>query len=115
MHELPMVENVVQVVCAKLDELKETRAVTAVRLKVGKMSSAVPDCLCFYFEFLRKGTPLENASLEIEEIPVKAVCRVCGKEFEVEGPIFFCPLCDSSRLEMIAGRELLVDSIEVED
>jgi len=115
MHELPIVENIIKVVCEKLDEMKETRRVKAVRLKVGKMSTAVPDCLSFYFEYLRKGTALEGACLEIEEIPVRAGCRNCGKEFEVEGPAFFCPDCDSSSIEITAGRELSVDSLEVED
>ena len=115
MHELPIVENIVRVVCEKLDEIDEKRRVRAVRLKVGKMSTAVPDCLSFYFEHLSKGTPLEGACLDIEEIPVKAECRICGKPFEVEDPVFFCPFCDSPNIEITSGRELSVESVQVED
>jgi hydrogenase nickel incorporation protein HypA/HybF len=115
MHELPIVENIVKVVCDKLEEMEETHRVIGVKLRVGRMSTAVPECLSFYFEFLKKGTPLEGASLEIEEVPVKAKCRHCGKEFEVEGPVFFCPKCDSSSIDVTSGRELLVESVEVED
>ena len=85
------------------------------RLKVGKMSTAVPDSLSFYFEYLRQGTQLEKASLEIEEIPVEARCRKCGKAFQVEGVAFSCPECGSCVIDITAGRELLVDSVEVED
>jgi hydrogenase nickel incorporation protein HypA/HybF len=115
MHELPIVDKIIEVVCEKLEEMDENRAVTSVRLKVGKMSSAVPDCLSFYFEFLRRGTPLEHASLDIEEVPVRAKCQPCGEEFQVDGPVFFCPVCDSSRIEIVRGRELSVDSVELED
>lgn len=115
MHELPIVQNIIQVVCDRLDETKETRRVTSVKLKVGKMSTAVPESLSFYFEFLKEGTPLARASLDIEEISVKAECRNCGKHFQMEGPAFFCPACDSHRIDVTAGRELLVYSVEVED
>jgi hydrogenase nickel incorporation protein HypA/HybF len=115
MHELPIVQNIIQVVCDRLDETKETRRVTSVKLKVGKMSTAVPECLSFYFEFLREGTPLAGASLDIDEISVEGKCRSCGEQFKMVEPAFFCPACDSYSIEVTAGRELLVDSIEVED
>jgi hydrogenase nickel incorporation protein HypA/HybF len=86
-----------------------------VKLKVGRMSTAVPECLSFYFEFLREETPLAGASLDIEEISVEAECRNCGKQFKMEEPAFFCPACDSYSIEVTAGRELFVDSVEVED
>lgn len=115
MHELPIVQNIIEVVCDKLKDVDGDPRVTKVKLKVGRMSTAVPDCLTFYFEFLRKGTPLEEASLEIEEVPVAAKCRNCGQEFEVEEPAFFCPVCGSCDIQVTAGRELLIESIEVED
>lgn len=115
MHELPIVENIIGVVCDKLKEVGSESRVTSVRLKVGKMSTAVPDCLEFYFELMKKETPLESASLEIEEVPVAAVCRHCGEEFEVSEPAFLCPTCESCDIEIIRGRELLVESMELED
>ncbi len=115
MHELPMVENMVKIVCEKLKESDDDPKVTKVRLKVGKMSTAVPECLELYFEFLKKGTPLESAELEIEVVPVTGRCRQCGREFEIREPVFFCSSCDSYDIEVTAGRELFVDSIEVED
>ncbi len=115
MHELSIVENIVKVVCDKLEEIGADSRVSRVRLKVGKMSTAVPDCLEFYFEFLKKDTPLESASLDIVEVPVSGRCRQCGKEFEIEEPVFLCPSCSSFNIEITAGRELLVDSIDVEE
>jgi len=115
MHELPMAENIVKLVCSKLDEIGGNLKVTRVRLKVGKMSTAVPDCLRFYFEFLRKETPLESAVLDVEEVPVSGRCLQCELDFEMDSPVFLCPSCGSFSVEITGGRELLVESIEVED
>lgn len=115
MHELSIVENIVKVVCDKLDEIDADSRVSRVRVRVGKMSTAVPDCLQFYFEFLKKDTPLESASLDIVEVPVSGRCRQCGKEFEIGEPVFLCPSCSSINIEITSGRELLVESIDVEE
>ena len=115
MHELSIVENIVKVVCDKLEEMGGDPRVSKVRMKVGKMSTAVPDCLQFYFEFLKKDTPLELASLDIVEVSVSGRCRQCGKEFEIGEPPFVCPFCSSFNIEITAGRELLVESIDVEE
>jgi hydrogenase nickel incorporation protein HypA/HybF len=115
MHELAIVENIVKVVCDKLDSVGGNLKVSKVKLKVGKMSTAVPDCLRFYFEHMRKGTPMETAVLEIDEIPVTMKCRQCGNEFKVEEPLFLCPSCQASDIEITGGRDLFIESIVVED
>ena len=44
-----------------------------------------------------------------------AALRGCGQEWEPEVPAFRCPACGSARVEMLAGDELEVESIEVEE
>lgn len=114
MHELSIVESIVKVVCDELQNMGADSRVSRVRLKVGKMSTAVPDCLQFYFELLRKDTPLESASLDIVAVPVSGRCRKCGKEFEIGEPAFVCPSCSSFNIDITGGRELLIESIDVE-
>ena len=42
------------------------------------------------------------------------ICLECGHEFEHDLYNRFCPVCDSFATELLAGRELQIDSIEVD-
>jgi hydrogenase nickel incorporation protein HypA/HybF len=106
MHELAVTQGVVDAVV----ERTGTTPVTAVRLRVGRLSGVVPDALRFCFELVTAGTPLEGAALEIEEPEGRARCRTCGTEFALAGPILLCD-CGSADVEVLAGRELAVASV----
>ncbi len=108
MHELAIAESVVEAIL----ERTEQRRVTTVRLAVGKLSGVVPDALEFCFELATSGTPLEGASLQIVEPSGQARCRACGSDFDVDDLILLCS-CGSADVEVVAGRELSVTSVEV--
>jgi len=85
--------------------------VAQVRLKVGRMSGVVPDSLAFCWELMTREGPVQGAELVMEEIPIQALCRDCGRRFPVEDFVFLCPSCGSGRTEIIAGRELTLSAI----
>jgi len=108
MHELAIAESLVAAVL----ERTEDQRVTAVRIRVGRLSGVVPDALDFAFEIAVAGTPLEGASLEIEQPTGRASCRTCGQDFGLVDLILLCP-CGSADVEVLAGRELMLGSVEV--
>ena len=108
MHELAIAESIVTTVL----ERTEGNDVFLVRLRVGKLSGVVPDALSFCFELATTGTPLEGAGLEIEVQPGKATCRTCSEDFSLDDAILLCP-CGSADVELVSGRELAVQSVEV--
>ncbi|MGI9083856.1 MAG: hydrogenase maturation nickel metallochaperone HypA [Aeromicrobium sp.] len=108
MHELAIAESVVEAILERTDQ----RQVTTVRLAVGKLSGVVPDALEFCFDLATAGTPLEGASLEIVEPSGQARCHACARDFDVDDLILLCP-CGSADVEVVAGRELSVTSVEV--
>lgn len=117
MHELGVTQSILSTV---LEEAKRHGAgkVEAIHLTVGEFSLVEPDCVSYYLEILAKDTPAEGARLEVERIPLKARCRSCGHDYEPQpdsAPMFQCPQCGGGDLEIVAGRELRIDSIEVED
>jgi len=91
------------------------RRIRVVRLKVGRLSTVVPENLEFVFGAIAAGTRVEGARLEIEVVPARAVCLACGHAFEIEDPIFLCPACAAGRLRLESGRELSLESVETED
>lgn len=108
MHELSIAESVVEAVLERTGD----RSVTTVRLRVGRLSGVVPDSLRFCFDLATAGTALDGAGLEIEELDGAAHCRDCGRDFSLSDLILLCP-CGSADVEVRAGRELLVTSVEV--
>ncbi len=108
MHELAITQGVVDVVTARTGEVP----VASVRLRVGRLSGVVPDAMRFCFELVTAGTPLEGAALEIERPEGRARCRSCAQEFVLPDPVLLCP-CGSADVEVVAGRELQVMSVEV--
>jgi len=113
MHELSISQSMVDLVNEQAREA-EAREVKKINLVIGEMSGVVGECVRFYFDFISKGTISEGATLSFKMIPTTAKCRNCGKEFELKEFDWTCPDCQGNSLEIIAGKELFVESIEVE-
>ncbi len=113
MHELSVTEQLLNVV---LEHARKAGAkeVLKVNVVIGDLTGFVNESVQFYFEILSKGTEAEKASLAIVRIPARARCRACGKEFQPDGGGWHCPHCGGLIEEVTAGRELYVESIEVD-
>ena len=112
-HELSLMQEVFKIIEEQV-KVNKVSKVHQVCLKVGKMTAIVPTSLSFCFEILSKGTMLEGAKLEIEEVPVRCKCKECGEEFIVDSFIFICPECKSTDLEQLSGNEFMVHNMEVD-
>jgi hydrogenase nickel incorporation protein HypA/HybF len=108
MHELSIAESVVDAVLERTGE----RHVGSVRLQVGRLSGVVPEALLFCFELAAEGTALEGAELLIEERKGLGHCRACSEDFALEDLVVLCA-CGSADVEVVAGRELQITSVEV--
>jgi hydrogenase nickel incorporation protein HypA/HybF len=74
----------------------------------------VREALEFAFEVARRGTLAENASLEIEAVPMAVECLVCGAVTEsVQAVCLICPQCGLP-LQIVSGEELQLEYIEIE-
>lgn len=112
MHELPITEGILKIAT----EAAGGRPITTIHLVVGELSSIVDDSVQFYFDMLSKGTLAEGAVLDFERRPAAMRCWDCGRSFEVRAPLpVACVYCAGVRLEVTGGRELRVESIEVDD
>ena len=66
----------------------------------------------FAFQAVSKDTLADNAVLNIKEVPLKMKCRGCAKELTFENDTFVCPNCQSRDLDLIEGREVIIESVE---
>ena len=115
MHEMGIAMQVVEIATASIPEHLKNSRVQGVYLKIGKLSSVVPDSLRFCFDIVSKDSAIAGAVLYIEEIPVTARCKSCDNHWTIDGPAFSCPRCNSGTIELTSGQELDISSIELED
>lgn len=108
MHEMAITQSVVDAVC----EHAAGRRVHSVKVEVGALCAVVPDAMQFCFELATEGTVADGAVLDLNVRAGAAHCRGCGRRFELHDPILLCP-CGSADVEVVAGRELKILSMEV--
>ena len=111
MHELSIADAIVQIALRHANG----RPVAAVEVSVGHLRQVVPSSLEFSFELLTNGTPLEGARLELHEVTPRGRCRACDAESDLPDFPLRCARCGGFDLELLAGEELTVDALEVEE
>jgi hydrogenase nickel incorporation protein HypA/HybF len=111
MHELSIADAIVRIATGRAGE----RRVTRVEIKVGHLRQVVPDALEFAFGLVAEGTVAEGAELALAEIPVRVACTACATESPQTQFPLACPRCGSLDVDVVAGEELQVESLELED
>jgi hydrogenase nickel incorporation protein HypA/HybF len=117
MHEMSIAHSLVGII---EQEMARHSVSTLIRVKVkyGRISAIVPEALRTAFEVMTMDTPMQGAKLEIEEVPLVAGCRECGREFTPQGEdlmIMTCPHCGAEfGHEIISGKDLYIDELEAE-
>ena len=113
MHEMSLAEGILKIALEYAEE-NEAKKVEEIGLLIGEMSGVVVDSLDFGFKMLAKGTIAEGAKLVVKEIPLIGRCTKCGEERHVDHYDFWCKKCGDGVLEIISGREMQVEYLEVE-
>ncbi len=113
MHELGIMTGVMEAVDQSARQAGALK-VLKVTLSIGEMTEAIEDSLRFAFEVLTEGTMSEGAELVINMVKPKSRCLDCGNEYEHDRFHMACPACGGFSTELLAGRELQIDSIEVD-
>ncbi len=114
MHEMSIVQNIVEIVNQEMDRHGLER-LKAIHLAVGRMTAIVPEQMTLCFEILTENTRLAGTALNIKMVPLTYRCLNCDHEFTSEGITFTCPSCSRENPELIFGRELKVEFLEVSD
>jgi hydrogenase nickel incorporation protein HypA/HybF len=114
MHEMSLVQNIIDIVEQEMARHGVEKLKT-IHLAVGRMSAVVPEQMNLCFEILTDKTRLAGTLLEIKIVPITYRCQNCDQEFTSEGIAYKCPFCEGENPELIFGRELKIESIEVMD
>jgi hydrogenase nickel incorporation protein HypA/HybF len=115
MHELSIVEALIEQAQRELNRAGQRGKVLRLELGVGRLSGVHPDSLRFAFDLLSPGTRVEGAEILICEPRAICRCRACNARVEIEDLVVRCPSCSSDDIAIEGGRELMLQSIDVED
>lgn len=111
MHELKIMQDIFPIIESVIKE-NHLKSVDKVVLRVGTLRQIIPEFLQFAFTAVTKDTIAARAKLIIEIIPTTARCKTCQQQFNVGKNIYICPHCDSSDLEVLTGKEIILESID---
>jgi hydrogenase nickel incorporation protein HypA/HybF len=115
MHELSIVQSVVTSVTEWLAG-QPPGQIRTVTLRVGALSGVVEDALQFGYEATTAGTALAGSKLVVHDQPVVIFCKTCEDEAELPGvQSFRCPRCGTPSGDIRRGRELEIESLEIEE
>lgn len=114
MHELSIARSIVDVATEEARR-QCCGKVTGVTLRIGRLSAVHEQALRYSFNLLVEATPLAGAGLTVIEVPVRIWCPGCEAEAELAGiQRLACPTCGHASGDIRAGRELEIESIEID-
>lgn len=114
MHELSIAYSLVEVAGQSAQEAGATK-VLSVTLRLGALSGVVRGALEFGYEVATADTLLAGSTLMVKELPVRVYCVECAQVVELLSvQRFRCPVCDTPSGDIRQGRELELESIEID-
>jgi hydrogenase nickel incorporation protein HypA/HybF len=109
MHELSIAEELLSIIRDSAEKAGIKR-VAAVNLRVGELSSILPESLEFAFRILSRGTITDGARVNIDQVPAALLCARCGAGIgREEGS---CGRCGSDEMRVVGGDQLEILSFE---
>ncbi|MHB0957492.1 MAG: hydrogenase maturation nickel metallochaperone HypA [Pirellulaceae bacterium] len=115
MHELSIVQSLLEQVQAEVAQSGHAGRVVVLHLVVGRLSGVHADAIRFGFELLSPNSIANGAVLRIDEPRAQCHCHACSVEQDIEEIVVACPACGSPEIVIRGGQELLLQSIELED
>jgi hydrogenase nickel incorporation protein HypA/HybF len=115
MHELAVTKSILK---QALDHAARNGGgeIVSIHLAIGEMRNLEEEWLQRYFEHISKGTVATKAVIKVRKIPVVFLCKDCGREFMAnlkEDKKILCQHCAGFEYDLVTGRELIIEQLEV--
>lgn len=114
MHELSIATSIVEQIRSELAKRPGSRA-TALGLRIGALAGVDAESLRFGFDAIVSDSDLAPMRLEIELVPRQHKCIDCNTDYSAIDNDSRCPSCGSFVAICIAGEELDIAWLEVEE
>jgi hydrogenase nickel incorporation protein HypA/HybF len=113
MHEVSIMESTLEIALKNATSQGATK-INHFKMRIGELSSIVPEALHFAFDVVTQNTIAQGATLEIETVPVKCYCSNCDLKFTPKNWFYECPQCEKLVSEILQGKEIELTSLEID-
>jgi hydrogenase nickel incorporation protein HypA/HybF len=113
MHEMAIAQQIIGI-AEEILGAHSGKTCKKIYVKIGELTAVIPESLTFAFQALTADTELASASLYIDILPVLGKCRICSKSFNLRDFEWTCPKCQSHEIEIVQGRELHIEKLELD-
>ncbi|MCP4092293.1 MAG: hydrogenase maturation nickel metallochaperone HypA [Planctomycetes bacterium] len=114
MHEFSICSLLIKALDHEYDAIQPPpTGLKSVTVMVGELHQIVPDYLLGAFTALTADTRYEGAELKLEFTAITGSCSACEWQGTIQPPLFVCPSCDQVGVDLITGKELFLQSLEV--
>ncbi|MGQ9705386.1 MAG: hydrogenase maturation nickel metallochaperone HypA/HybF [bacterium] len=111
MHELSIANEILNIIKDELgDKLK---LIKEIELSVGSISGVNSEALFSAIELIFENEGLKNVNIKINDEKAVFICKDCGRETEIELPLFICGVCGSQHGKTQGGRNVLIKAVEI--
>lgn len=112
MHELSIALNILDAVADEA-ERRGGAEISAIHVRIGPFSEVVKESLLSAYELAREDSPLAEARLVVEEVPLVVYCDSCRAEQAVQSmQALCCPSCGTPA-RLVRGNELEITALEI--
>jgi hydrogenase nickel incorporation protein HypA/HybF len=115
MHELSIVEALIEQVQREVRRSGVEGRIVKLELSIGRLSGVHVDSVRFAFDLLVPDSILAGTEIVIQEPKPTCRCNSCHAATEIDDLVLHCPSCSSDDVVIEGGRELMLQSIDVED
>lgn len=114
MHEMAIVNNLLNE-CEKIRIKNNANKITKVIISIGRLSGVEAHYVneAFIAFTSDKNSSYYNCKLEIIHQDLVLHCRDCYNDFKQENNEFKCKFCNSLKLDIVSGEELLLERVEL--
>jgi len=122
MHEASIAQSIVHTVLEEAGK-QEALKVEAVEIEIGELTFLGIDQIRFWVETNFEGTVADGAKIEFKNIKAEIHCHDCGfqgplvvKEdsaYHLNLPLFSCPKCKRTQIEIVRGKEAFIRRIHI--
>lgn len=114
MHEVSLAASLFRIAQDALSG-REGAKVLRVNVLAGALAGLMPDALCFAFDALKPGTAFAGAEMVVRDQPVRVACGDCGQDYEPQALPCACPACGGRLFSILAGEDVILESLELEE
>ena len=113
MHELSVTQSILDIALNHAKDAAASRIIS-LNITIGEFTSIVDDSVQFYWDILTKETIAENSELIFNRVKSEILCKDCHHKYSPNPGELACPKCGSINVEILAGKEFFLDSIDIE-